>query len=453
MLAKLARAGMDVARLNFSHGTLEEHRSIISRIRKLSLETGMPLAVLQDLPGPKFRVGTIRAGAVQLRKGSTVTLTTRPVEGNDQSIPLRSPELPNYVVAGESIFLSDGSLKLKVLSTTSTEIRCRCEVGGALLSGKGVNVPRLKRGFVTFTPNDKKFLKFGLEQGVDLVAVSFVRSASDIRSVRNFMGKKGRNIPIFAKIEKKEGVDNIDEIVRVADGIMVARGDLGVENPIEEVPELQKQIISASNARSIPVITATQMLESMVNNASPTRAEVTDVANSIFDGTDAVMLSEETAVGKYPAECVETLDKVALRAEERMRQIKRSFSVDTRQSNDMAEAIGVAATTLSVQLGAEAIVTKIGTFRFASMISHFRPSAPIIAISDEQGALRRSNIIWGVYPFRAHIRKAETWPIVEKLVKEGLLSGRRKVVMLTSNDEASGQRSASIHVLESPTSR
>src|SRR5487761_297508 len=388
MLERLARAGMDCARLNFSHGKPSEHLVVIKAIRRLGEKTGKQIAILQDLPGPKFRVGRMKNGSAALKKNSLVTLTTKFVEGTAELIPLRSPELPRFVREGASIFLSDGSIKLKVIRATRSAIQCRCEIGGTLFSGKGLNVPQLKRGLETFTQRDMRFLKFGLEHGIDLVAVSFVRKASDIERVKEFVKKNGGEASVIAKIEKREAFENLEQIILVSDGLMVARGDMGVENPIEQVPELQKEIISNCNAKGVPVITATQMLESMVNNPSPTRAEVTDVANAIFDGTDAVMLSEETAVGKYPVECVRTLERVSLRAEERMRTNTKSFLPVLTLGQDITGAISSAVAEVSITIDAKAIIAHLSPTHPVSKISRFRPNAPIVAISDSQAALR-----------------------------------------------------------------
>jgi pyruvate kinase len=432
-LGKLIRAGMDCARLNFSHGAPADHLKVIKTIRKISCQSGRQVAILQDLPGPKFRVGNLPLGSVVLKKGDVVALTSNKHAKQGQ-IPMRSSELAHFAPIGGLIFLSDGSIKLRILSTTNAEIRCKCEIGGTLLSGKGINVPELKRGFQTFTKRDREFLSFGLEHGVDLVAVSFVRKASDVESVRNFTRKKRKSIPIVSKIEKKEAVENIEGIVRSSDALMVARGDLGVENPLEQVPELQKKIITQCTESGVPVITATQMLESMVNSPSPTRAEVTDVANAIFDGTDAVMLSEETAVGKYPFECVSMLNKVSLNAEARMRSTKQfgTFDYSKLRDDTVNEAMGKAAAAISIGLGANGIVTYLDSIEDVSKISRHRPSAPIVAISDSDVSLRRLNIVWGVYPLRVATAsdRDKTSAMIVNLTKEKFLrAGERSILV------------------------
>jgi len=451
MLERLAIAGMDCVRLNFSHGKPSEHLQVIESIRKISERTGKQIAVMQDLPGPKFRIGKVKNGSVNIKKGSLLTLTTKNIEGSSEVIPLRSQDLPRHVPEGGTIFLSDGSIKLKVLHVTRGTIQCKCELGGVLLSGKGVNVPQLKKGLEAFTQKDKEFLRFGLEHNVDSVAVSFVRKASDIEAVRDFVKRKGGEVSVIAKIEKREAVDNIGTIIEVSDALMVARGDLGVENPIEQVPELQKEIISDCNSRGVPVITATQMLESMVSNPSPTRAEVTDVANSIFDGTDAVMLSEETAIGKYPIECVKTLNKVAVRAEYQMLRSKKSLSMDSPYSEDIREAISAAAVRISNTIGAKAIITRFGSDDIASKISRFRPNAPILAISDTYVALRKLKIVWGVFPITADKKEGRDRTLTaatERLLQKGLLRSGDKIVLVHDGAMSSQQKDLNLRAIQ-----
>jgi pyruvate kinase len=397
MLDRLVRAGADCLRLNFSHGAPTDHLKVIRAARKVCGRLGENVAILEDLPGPKFRVGTIAGGSIQIRRGDVITLSTRQEKAGVNVVPLRSKQLPHFVQKGGEIFLSDGQIKLRVLRTSVTDIICECEEGGRLYSGKGVNVPELRDGLRSFTDKDKEFLAFGLEHGVDLVAVSFVRSATDIEAVRRFMKSKGRTVPIVAKIEKREAVRNIDGIVDKTDALMVARGDLGVENPVEEVPELQKELIAKCNSRGIPVITATQMLESMVSSPTPTRAEVTDVANAIFDGTDAVMLSEETAVGKFPIECVRTLNSVSLLAEKRLISTREPM-MSLHQKENLGDAVSEAVSAISTMVGAQAVLTQAEPLSFVSGMSRLRTGTPIIAFSSEETALRRASIVWGVYP-------------------------------------------------------
>jgi pyruvate kinase len=447
-IEKLVRAGMDCARLNFSHGTPDEHFEVIEKVRKACQVTGRQVAVMQDLPGPKLRVGKLRGDSVRIAKGSTVSLTTSPASGDISMIPIQSKNLSSYVKVDGTVFLSDGSIKLKILDTTETDIRCRCERGGTLLSGKGVNIPDLKHGLKTFTQRDKRYLALGLEHGVDLVAVSFVRTASDIEEVREFIRKKKRDPMIVAKIEKKEAVDNIDRIIEATDAVMVARGDMGVENPIEEVPELQKSIISKCRSKGVPVITATQMLESMVDNATPTRAEVTDVANAILDGTDAVMLSEETAVGKYPVECVEVLNRVALKAEEMMLDGENTGRLGGSRRESPADALSEAAYQISQDIGASAVAVQSEDGAVLPRISRFRPRAPIFFASESEVKLRRSKIVWGVYQVepREAVRLESSAELVQRLAKDKYVRQGDSVVVIRETAEPSREPGFSLSV-------
>jgi len=314
VLRRLLSAGMDVARLNFSHGSRPEHGRTIRRLRQLAREAGVPLAILQDLQGPKIRVGRL-AQPIDLREGAEVVLTTRRVLGGGTRIPIPFPRLPQIVRRGTRILMKDGTIELEVLRIRAPEIRCRVVRGGTLGEQQGVNLPGARIGGPALRPKDIADLRFGLRHGVDYVALSFVRSAADLRHARRVLRRIGRTVPLIAKLEKAEAIANLDGIIAEADGVMVARGDLGVELPPEGVPLLQKRIIRCANERGIPVITATQMLESMVHQERPTRAETSDVANAILDGTDAVMLSAETAAGDHPVESVQMMARIALAVE------------------------------------------------------------------------------------------------------------------------------------------
>jgi pyruvate kinase len=371
--------------------------------------------------------------------GSRVVLATG-AGGSENSIPVDSEGLSRYVKPGGKIFLSDGAIALSITATTESTIECVCEIGGVLRSGAGVNIPDLTRDFETFTRQDRKYLAFGLEHNVDLVAVSFVRNAGDIKAVRQFMGRAGSTPLIVAKIEKKEAVENISEIVDATDAVMVARGDLGVENPIEEVPEMQKSIIAYCRSKGVPVITATQMLESMVNNARPTRAEVTDVANAILDGTDAVMLSEETALGQHPVECVGVMNRVALKAEERMLKDQISRNIGGFTSTDLADAFSRSAWQLSEDINASVIAVRSGDETIIPKVSRFRPSAIIVHMSEKEEQLRRTRIIWGVYQNKAKGPKVSESSLdssVQSLVNGGYLKeGDRAVFVRDINSSA-----------------
>ncbi len=448
ILEKLVSAGMDCARLNFSHGSPPDHLNIIRSIRRICKRAGKEVAILQDLPGPKFRVGTLSGGSANIKKGSLLTLTTRKVEGNSELVPLRTADLPRLTIEGSLVFLSDGAIRLRVLETSVTDIECRVETGGLLLSGKGVNVPRLKQSFETFTERDKKFLSFGLDHGVDFVAVSFVRSAQDVESVRKFIERRGGNALIVAKIEKKEAIETVDKIIKSSDALMVARGDLGVENPIELVPEIQKQIISNCNVAGIPVITATQMLESMVSNPSPTRAEVSDVANSIFDGTDAVMLSEETAVGKYPVQCVKMLHRISVEAEKSL--YKKSALGNTHKSQSIVDAMSLATAETSVRMGARAILTNLRSIVTLPKISRIRSHTPILAVSESESELRKLKIVWGVFPIRANSYDKTRLSTLESLVKQKIFRNGDRVLLL-HDSKSSGMESLTLTAQEIAT--
>jgi pyruvate kinase len=315
MLEKLLLAGMNVARVNFAHEKLDRHADDIRRIRQASLKTKRPCQILADLPGPKIRVGDLKHEPIELVHGKEVWLTTQKILGTVKRVPVNYAQLTQSVKKGSLVFLNDGFMQLQVLEVKGTEVKCRVLIGGPLLSHKGLNLPAAKLFVEPVTEQDLKFVEFGLGQGVDFFGVSFVEKAADILKVRAFAHKMGKIIRTIAKIERSDAIRNIDSILKVTDGIMVARGDLGVEVPIETVPVIQKRLIAKANWAGVPVITATQMLESMTHNIRPTRAEVTDVANAILDGTDGVMLSEETAIGEYPVETVDMMEKIAVSVE------------------------------------------------------------------------------------------------------------------------------------------
>ncbi len=325
-LREIIQAGVDVFRLNYSHGSPEKNKGTAKSIRAIAAELGRPVAILQDLPGPKIRLGTIRGGGVTLHTGEGFTLTSKPVEGDQKRASVNYPKLAAEVRPGQTILLADGSVELKIESVAGQNIHCRVLTGGMLSNHKGVNVPRGALTVGAFTEQDKKLLLAGLDVGVDVAALSFVRSSDDIESARSFLATHETSLPLMAKIEKPEALDVLDEIIAVVDAVMVARGDLGVEIPPAEVPLVQKDIIAKSIQAAKPVVTATQMLRSMVESPRPTRAEAADIANAVLDGTDAVMLSEETAVGAYPVEAVKTMAEIAERAERRL-FVQRPFTI------------------------------------------------------------------------------------------------------------------------------
>ncbi|MBN1448402.1 MAG: pyruvate kinase [Bacteroidetes bacterium] len=402
MLRSLIEAGMDIARLNFSHGTHEEHAETIGRIRRVADELHRPIAILQDLQGPKIRTGAVPDGGVELRDGATFIITTEDIDiGSAERVSTAYDALPGDVHEGQTILLDDGYLSLEVEELTATEIRTRVTKGGTLTSNKGIIVPGATISAPPLSGKDVDDLRFGLSAGVDAVALSFVRSERDIIELRTTMKLLGRIVPIIAKIERYEGISDIEDIVNEADGIMVARGDLGVEMPAEQVPVLQKRIIARCNFYGKPVITATQMLESMIDHPRPTRAEASDVANAVLDGTDCVMLSAETSIGSYPREAVAYMDRIIRAIEDGQR---RSHATQHAVPEDIhlnvADAIGRACVVIAEQIDAAAIVTLTTSGGTARVIAKYRPAMPILALTDNEETLRQLAFTWGVHPHR-----------------------------------------------------
>lgn len=397
MLAKLLRAGMDVARLNFSHGTHEQHRLVFTRLRELTREHDRPVAILQDLSGPKIRLGEIEAGMVPLRRGQQITLTAREVPGDAETIWLPVPELIAALQPGDRLYADDGRVEMRVIEASGEEVRVRVIVPGDLSSRKGVTAPGVPLNLPAVTEKDLADLRFGLSMGVDWVAASYVRGPEEIAPLRAVMEEMGIRRPILAKIEKLEAVQCIEEIVAAADGIMVARGDLGVEIPIDEVPVVQKRIIKLCNQAGKPVITATQMLDSMIFNPRPTRAEVTDVANAILDGTDAVMLSGETAIGKYPVEAVRMMARIAARAEPYMPE-RSAFEGHQHSPANVTEAVAQATVEMARVLKVAAILCATTSGSTARLIAKYRPKTPVIGATPRIETYRRLALTWGVRP-------------------------------------------------------
>lgn len=397
-LSKLIQSGMNVARLNFSHGTHSEHKERIDTIRRVAGELDKPVAILQDLAGPKIRIGKIESGSVILKSDTDFTLTNRSVPGDDNEVTVNYKDLPKIVNAGDTLLLSDGSIELEVIETSKQDIICRVITGGTLSSKKGINIPSHSLDISSFTNKDKKDLGFGIENGIDLIAISFVRNAGDIEKVKRYLKKKDKELPVIAKIETQLAIENIVEILDVADGIMVARGDLGVETPLEKVPIMQKSVISKANESGKTVITATHMLKSMVYDKRPTRAEVADVANAILDGTDGVMLSEETAIGEYPDQAVKILVRIAKSMEssslfQTLISKFRKFS-----PNSDREALGLGVCNVADDTKASAIITYTKSGYTARTISRYRPKQIIIAITPNVPTYRYLPVVWGVVP-------------------------------------------------------
>jgi pyruvate kinase len=423
-LDRLVAAGMDVARLNFSHGTHAEHAEVLRRLREGEERWGRPIAILQDLQGPKIRLGTFGKGGgrrVDLEPGRTFALCRTPCVGSAERVFVSPPESLAEVKVGDQVLMDDGMIQLRVEETTAEDVRCRVIAGGRISDHKGISLPRVALPISCLTAKDQTDLLFGIEHGVDFVAISFVRSAADIAEVRKFLYDHGAALPLVAKLERQEVMENLAGILATVDAVMVARGDLGVDVPLEEVPHIQKEIVRQARLAKIPVIVATQMLESMVTHLRPTRAEVSDVATAIFDGADAVMLSAETATGRYPAEAVEMMSRIATRAEE---TVLADEPLQRRRARDRAavgfpEAVSDAAASAARALRARAIVAFTQSGFSARLISHQRPDVPIIAFTPTVDVRRRLALCWGVSS--RLIRKVETTDEMVEEIESALL--------------------------------
>ncbi|MNH74996.1 Pyruvate kinase [compost metagenome] len=420
---KLILAGMNVARLNFSHGDFEEHGNRIKTIRQASEELGKSVAILLDTKGPEIRTGKLAVEPIELVQDEFITLTTEEILGDKDRISVTYSELPNDVEVGSTILIDDGLIGLTVVDVQGTEIKCRIVNGGTIKSKKGVNVPGVHISLPGITEKDANDIIFGIEQGIDFIAASFVRKASDVLEIRELLEKHNATyIQIISKIENQQGVDNLDEILEVSDGLMVARGDLGVEIPAEDVPLAQKTMIEKCNRVGKPVITATQMLDSMQRNPRPTRAEASDVANAIFDGTDAIMLSGETAAGKYPVESVLTMSRIAEKAESALKYREIFEKQSHAQQTTVTEAISQAVANSALDLNAKAIITSTETGYTARMVSKYRPQSPIIAVTTVDQTLRRLALAWGVTPVKGK-QASSTDELFECAMKGGVESG------------------------------
>jgi pyruvate kinase len=422
-LVALMNAGMNVARLNFSHGDHKEHGARIANIREAARRTGKTVGILLDTKGPEIRTGDMATEKVVLKAGQQLIISMKEIKGTAEKISVTYPGLAKDVHPGSKILLDDGLIELEVLSRTDDEIVTKVLNSGELKSKKGVNVPGVSVNLPGITEKDAKDILFGIEQGIDFIAASFVRRASDVLEIRELLEKNhAGHIMIIPKIENREGVENIDEILSVSDGLMVARGDLGVEIPAEEVPLVQKMLIKKCNALGKPVITATQMLDSMQRNPRPTRAEASDVANAIFDGTDAIMLSGETAAGEYPVEAVKTMDRIAYRTEQALnyRELYETRSRDSETT--ITDAIGQAVTNTALKLKVSTIITATVSGHTAKVVSKYRPKALILAVTSTEEALRKLTLFWGVYPVLGKTA-ASTDEMLESAVDQALKSG------------------------------
>ncbi len=442
MMRELLRLGMDIARLNFSHGTHEDHAHNIQRLRRAAAREGRTVCILQDLQGPKIRTGLLdQRKPVLLKTGSIVTITPQEIPGNATRISTTFPDLARELSPGARILLSDGLIELRVRSLRGKDVLCDVLNGGLLGEQKGINLPGVALSIPALTEKDRKDLEFGLTHGVDAVALSFVRTAADVTAVKQIIASHGSDVPVIAKLEKPQAIDHLEEILEAADGVMVARGDLGVEMAPEKVPVIQKHVIRQASAWRKPVITATQMLESMIENPRPTRAEASDVANAIFDGSDAVMLSAETASGKFPRESVSIMSRIVVEAECNMgdfvqfrrRREQRSLSV----AETICESIAHAAEDLP--MGAIAIFTETGNT--ARMISKYRPQATIYAFTHIAPVVQRMNLYWGVHPIRCpQARSAEQMVAMaeQDLVRRGQIKPGDVLGVVAGTRQASG---------------
>ncbi len=397
MLRELIDAGVDVMRLNFSHATPPEHAETLERIREAAATLGKEVGVLGDLPGPKLRLDELEGGVVELHAGSELRLTRDDVLGRPDCLPLTAPDLATAVADGDAIYLADGRIRLSVLGTNGGDVECRVEVGGPVASHQGVNLPGAERGLAAVGSHDLEWVDFAVDHGIDLLAVSFVRTRADLEPVERRLEQRGSDIPLIAKIEKPQAANNAEEIAKAAlSGIMIARGDLGIELPIAQVPVLQKRLIALAGRNSKPAITATQMLASMVGASRPTRAEVTDVANAIYDGTDAVMLSEETAVGEHPVAAVRVMEEIARETEPNLPFGDWVFTRVAADHDDVAASVARAAVGSTYTLGLSALVVPTMSGRTARLVSAHRPSVPVLAVSERIETVRRLNLLFGV---------------------------------------------------------
>ncbi len=398
MINRLLIAGMDVARLNFSHGTLSEHSTHLQHLRACANASGRNLGVMLDIQGPKIRVGTIQEGTINLQTGDSIMLTAAPCDGTASRIHVGYPHLDRDVKPGSTVYIDDGLLELRVVDTEGSDVRCEVIVGGPLSSRKGVTFPGVDVDLPPVTDEDVEHIRFGVQHKVDFIAASFVRRGEHVRVVKEIIRKAGGDLPVIAKIESDAGLQNVDEIITEADGLMVARGDLGVEIPPEEVPLAQKMLIEKCNDAGIPVITATQMLDSMMRNPRATRAEITDVANAILDGTDCVMLSGETAVGQYPVKAVELMDAIAMRMEESIDYAKLLEKKRVLGRTTIADAISLSTCQAAQDLTAKAIIVSTQSGATALRVAKYRPGIPILAVCTERDVVKQLSCAWGVYP-------------------------------------------------------
>ena len=453
VMKSLVKNGMNVARFNFSHGDHEEQRERMNLLKNVREELDRPVAILLDTKGPEIRTGLLEGGKkVTLKEGSEFILYTEEMTGNETGCCVTYPGLAKDVKAGDRILIDDGLIELKVKQIKSGNIVCHVENGGELGERKGVNVPNVKVKLPAVTEKDIDDILFGIQQDIDFIAASFIRSAKGVKEIRKILKENhAEHISIIAKIENAEGVENIDEIIEASDGIMVARGDLGVEIPAQEVPHIQKMIIKKCNERYVPVITATQMLDSMIRNPRPTRAEVADVANAIYDGTDAVMLSGETAAGKYPIEALKMMNEIAENTEQYVDYEKYIHHRTMYEQSKISSAIGIASVRTARNIGAACMSGKT-----ARLISNFRPSMPIYAVTPNEMVQHKMQLYWGVIPLKGYIKDTTENIIVNAMetIKRKRLVRKGQTVVITAGDPATNNTKAEgrvtnmLHVLE-----
>jgi len=429
---KMAKAGLNVARLNFSHGNHNEHLARIELVRKVSKKIDKPMAVLADLSGPKIRIGEFKDGKIFLKKGAKFTLTVKDIIGDENKVFVNCKDLPSKIKRDDFIMLEDGSKKLKVEKISGSEIICKVIVGGELKSKKGVNLPGISVDISALTEKDKKDLDFALKNDVDFIALSFVKRAEDVEMLKKIIKKKKSSAKIIAKIETKEAILNLDEIIDAAYGVMVARGDLGIELPAEEVPLIQKRIIRKCNEKGKPVITATQMLESMIKNPRPTRAEVSDIANAVLDGTDAIMLSEETTLGLYPVEAVETMASVCRHTEQSFPYEQVLGSINDGVNLSIVDSISASACRIAYRLDAKLIVAFTNSGFTARMISRWRPKEPVLALTHDEKVRNMMALSFGAFSKKIeninnHAGMIET--AKKEAMKTGLVKKGDKIVI------------------------
>ncbi len=424
VLEQMIAAGMDVARLNFAHGTSEQHSETAVAIRAAAGRVGREVAILGDLPGPKLRIGPVRDGVAELRRDTRVVLTPDEVEGTPECLPVAWQGFSELVDAGDVCYLADGAVRLRVKEILDGEVITTVEVGGSVASRQGLNLPNVTVSLPAVSAEDIALIDAGLDMGLDFFALSFVRRREDLDPVRKRLAERGAEIPLIAKVEKPQAAANAEEIVDAADGIMVARGDLGIELPIEEVPLVQKRLLAIAGRRAKATITATQMLESMVHSTRPTRAEVADVANAIFDGTDAVMLSQETAVGRHPVLAVEMMASIA-ETTERELPYGRWLAERGPQANNQYHAIAFGAVGAVYQLGLTCVVSPTNTGATAALISAYRPKAPVLALSPGLDVVRRCCLLWGVHP-QQNEEPLDTLELIERCAEAACKAGLAK---------------------------